>query len=230
MSHRSRWLAALIVLTVARAVPAEPVFTFSEDGRAVLYRARPGDHPSAVASMFGIPQEKLPAFLAANGIHDATRIGEGFVYRVPNAAASTAADRVAALETDNAALKRKLTHTHQRVQQLTRETEGARADETQAEGRAARLTRIGRLWPFLQVTLVLLALAAAAAGAMARAAIIRKSGAERYARGLAHELEEKRRAGLVERQESARRIVELETRVRTLEAQLGPRVVVSGRS
>jgi hypothetical protein len=89
---------------------------------------------------------------------------------------------------------------------------------------------IGRLWPFLQVTVVLLALAAIGAGAMARAAMLRKGAAERYARGLAHELEEKRRTALAERQESARRIVELETRVRTLEAQLGPRVVVSGRS
>jgi hypothetical protein len=205
MSHRSRWLAALILLTVARAAPAEPLFTFSDDGRTVLYRARPGDHPSAVASMFGIPQEKLPAFLAANGIHDATRIGEGFVYRVPNTAAVALAERVATLDTENVRLKRELSEARDRVEQLTRETADVRSAATQAEERATRLARLGRLWPFLQVTLVLLALGAAAAAAMARAAMQRKAGAERYARGLAQELEEKRRAALTERQENARR-------------------------
>ena len=46
---------------------------------------------------------------------------------------------------------------------------------------------------------------------------------------LAHELEEKRRTGLAERQESARHILDLEGRLRALEAKVKPRLLVGGR-
>lgn len=233
MSHRSRPLAALMVLILlvaARGAGAEPLFTLGDEGRTFLYRARPGDTPTAVAAMFGIPEEQLAAFLAANGIRDATRVGSGFVYRIPNDAARALSGRTTTLVADNARLTRELADVRTRAEQLARDTEAARTGASQAEGRAARLARVGALWPYLQVMLVLLVIVAAAAGAMARAAIRRKSVAERYARNLAQELEEKRRGALMDRQESARRILELETRVRTLEAQIGRRAAVSGRS
>ena len=81
-----RFLAAVFFLTVGSAA-AEPLFTLSEDGKTFLYRARPGDHPGVVAEMFGIPARDLPAFLAANGISDSTKVAAGFEYRIPNAAA-----------------------------------------------------------------------------------------------------------------------------------------------
>ena len=62
------------------------------------------------------------------------------------------------------------------------------------------------------------------------AALRRRAEAERYTRSLANELEEKRKAALAERQESARHILDLEQRIRTLEAKLGPRAVLGGRS
>jgi uncharacterized protein YceH (UPF0502 family) len=65
---------------------------------------------------------------------------------------------------------------------------------------------------------------------IATMAMRRRGRAERYAATLARELDEKRQSALSERQESARRILDLEARIRALEAQLGPRVVISGRS
>src|SRR5438477_10644384 len=100
-----RFLAAVFFLTVGSAA-AEPLFTLSEDGKTFLYRARPGDHPGVVAEMFGIPSRDVPAFLAANGISDATKVGAGFVYRIPNAAARALAERTAALEGEHTRWKR----------------------------------------------------------------------------------------------------------------------------
>src|SRR5947207_11186303 len=100
----SFFAAATLLLAVGSA--AEPLFTLSEDGKTFLYRARPGDHPGVVAEMFGIPSRDVPAFLAANGISDATKVSAGFVYRIPNAAARALAERTAALEGENTRLKR----------------------------------------------------------------------------------------------------------------------------
>ena len=77
---------------------------------------------------------------------------------------------------------------------------------------------------------MLLVLGLGTAVATAVAALRRQRQAERFARTLAQDLEEKRRIGLAERQESGRRILELETKLKDLETKLGPRVVVSGRS
>src|SRR5439155_21265473 len=97
-------LAAILLFAVGPAA-AEPLFTLSEDGKTFLYRARPGDHPGGVAEMFGISQRDVPAFLAANGISDATRVGAGFVYRIPNAAARALVVRTATLGAENACFK-----------------------------------------------------------------------------------------------------------------------------
>ena len=57
-----------------------------------------------------------------------------------------------------------------------------------------------------------LAIAVGGATYTAALALRRQTQADRYARTLAQELEEKRRAALTERQESAKRILDLETR------------------
>jgi hypothetical protein len=230
MPHVRRMLSVLAVaILIAGAAAAEPLFTLADDGRTFLYRARPGDHPSGVAEMFGISAKDLPAFLAANGITDATRVGAGFVYRIPNETARRLSDRAAALQTDNARLARAAREDRERVQGLARAAEEARGAAADAEARTARLARMETLWPWARGAMFALLLVAAAAAYTAVAAMRRRSQAERYARTLARELEEKRRAALSERQESARRVLDLETRLRALEAQLGPRVVISGR-
>jgi len=224
-----RFLAAVFFLTVGSAA-AEPLFTLSEDGKTFLYRARPGDHPGVVAEMFGIPARDLPAFLAANGISDSTKVAAGFEYRIPNAAARALAERAAALEADNARLKRAAGDEKAASERLAHAAEDARAEKALAESRATRLAGLERLWPWAKAALTLLLAAAAGAFYTAVAALRRRTEAEGYARSLANDLEEKRKTTLAERQESARHILDLEQRIRTLEAKLGPRAVMGGRS
>jgi hypothetical protein len=234
MRHRiglASIVAAATLVLVARATASEgPLFTTEDGGRTFVYRSRPGDHPSGVATMFGISPNDLPAFLAANGITDPTRVASGFVYRIPNAAARELSDRVSALERDNARLTRALGEAAERSDALTKETRQARESAASAEARAVRLANAERWWLTAQVLLVLLVLALGATVAVAVAALGRQRQAERFARTLANELEEKRKTALAERQESGRRILELETKLKELEGKLGPRVVVSGRS
>jgi hypothetical protein len=232
MPRIRRTLAALVTATTLVGVPAavaEPLFKLSDDGRTFLYRARPGDHPGIVAEMFGIPTADVPAFLAANGITDPTRVDAGFTYRIPNAAARALSDRVSALEQENARLARASKDDRARANELARGGEEARAVAAGAEQRAAALERIAQLWPWAKTGLIALLLVTAAAVSTALAALRRHGQAQRFARGLARELEDKRRVALAERQESAKRIVDLESRVRALEGQLGPRVLISGR-
>jgi hypothetical protein len=222
-------LLALVLVAGVRPSGAEPLFTLADDGRTFLYRARPGDHPAGVAEMFGIPPRDLPAFLAANGIADATRVGAGFTYRIPNAAARALGERASVLEQDNTRLTRALADEKQRTQSLAGAADQARAEAARAAERAARLDRLDRLWPWAKAAMALLALTVAGTLYTAVVAVRRQAQAETYARTLARDAEEKRKAALAERQESARRILDLENRLRALEAQLGPRVVISGR-
>ena len=224
-------VAAATLVPVARATPADaPLFTTEDGGRTFVYRSRPGDHPSAVAGMFGIPPNDLPAFLAANGISDPTRVASGFIYRIPNAAARELGDRAGALERDNARLTRALGEAAEQSDALTKQVRQAREAADTAESRAARLANAERWWLGAQVLIVLLVLGLGTVVAIAVAALRRQRQAERFARTLAQELEEKRRIGLAERQESGRRILELEGKLKELETKLGLRVVVGGRS
>jgi uncharacterized protein YceH (UPF0502 family) len=75
----------------------------------------------------------------------------------------------------------------------------------------------------MQVALVLFAIGAMAAFALARTAMRRQHQAERYAKTLSTELEDRRKASMAERQESGRHVLDLEQRIRTLEAQVAPR-------
>ena len=221
--------ASVLFLAGARAAEA-PLFTTEDGGRTFVYHSRPGDRPSGVAAMFGISPNDLPGFLAANGISDPTRVSSNFVYRIPNGAARELSDRVTALERDNARLTRALGEAAERGDTLTKEAQRASQTAAAAEARAARLANAERWWLTAQILIVLLVLALAGTGAVTVAAVRRQRQAERFARTLAHEAEEKRRTTLAERQESGRRILELESKVKELESKLGPRVVVGGRS
>jgi hypothetical protein len=232
MPHRGCTLAlAAAALVFAAAAPsaAEPVFTSADDGRTFLYRARPGDNPGTVVEMFGLPPSGLAAFLAENGIRDATRVGAGFVYRVPNVPARALAERVSALERDGAGAAAAAAEADTRARELAAESDRLRAAAATAETRATRAARLTTMWPLVQLALVLLAVLGAGALAVARAAFRAQQKAERYARALTNELDEKRKTVLADRQESSRRILELDARVRALETQLGPRVVLGGR-
>ncbi|TMB55316.1 MAG: hypothetical protein E6J56_08815 [Deltaproteobacteria bacterium] len=221
--------ASVLFLAGARAAEA-PLFTTEDGGQTFVYHSRPGDRPSGVAAMFGISPNDLPGFLAANGISDPTRVSSNFVYRIPNGAARELSDRVTALERDNARLTRALGEAADRGDTLTKEAHRASETAAAAEARAAQLANAERWWLTAQILIVLLVLALAGTGAVTVAALRRQRQAERFARTLAHEAEEKRRTTLAERQESGRRILELESKVKELESKLGPRVVVGGRS
>ncbi len=225
----STGLVALALLCGAGLAPAEPLFTLADDGRTFLYRTRPGDRPAGVASMFGITPQALPAFLAANNITDPTRVGAGFVYRIPNVAAEALAERTAALTTDNTRLQQALARAETQRRVSMDAANDAEARAVQREDRLARAERLATLWAMTRVLGVLLVLLATAAVAVAVAAVRRQRRAERFARSLSEDLESKRKATLLERQDSTRHILELEARVRSLEVQLGPRVLLGGR-
>jgi hypothetical protein len=232
MLHPSRVLTGVAVVGLAlsaRHVAAERLFTLSDDGRTFLYRARPGDQPAVVAEMFGVHPEGLSGFLASNGINDPTKVGTGFVYRIPNTALRALSDRATALETENTRLTKEVRELKESVGTLTRERDEAHGAAADSEARAANLARVQTLWPILQAALVLLTLLAGALAGVAVAALRRRAQADRYARSLAIELDDRRKVTMAERQESARHVLDLENRVRTLEAQLGPRVLVGGR-
>jgi hypothetical protein len=222
-------LTALLIGVRAYAVDG-PQLTLDEGGRTFVYRSRPGESPSSVAAMFGIPANETAAFLSANGIGDATRVASGFVYRVPNRAGREVAEHAAALERDNGRLSRALAEATEKSGTAVREAREARDAATAAESRASRLEGIERWWRVAEVAILLLLLGVGSAVAVALAATRRQAQAERFARSLATELDEKKRSSLHDRQESGRRIIDLENRVRELESKLGPRVVVTGRS
>ncbi|HZP41577.1 MAG TPA: hypothetical protein VFD84_08680 [Candidatus Binatia bacterium] len=231
MLDRRPSLAALAVAVAlaATGAAAEPLFTLADDGATFLYRARPGDTPLGVASMFGISPADTPAFMRENHIADATRIGTGFVYRVPNLAVRALRARTAALEARVGELAAARDRLDAERGAAARDAAAARTAAAAAEARAARLDRLATLWPFGEAAAALAVLLAAGALVVARGARRAERQAERFARALSVELDDRRRAALAERQESARRILDLESRVRLLEGQLGPRVALSGR-
>jgi hypothetical protein len=230
--QRRRIVGSIVVLAAlaGRVAFAAPLFTLDDDGKTFLYRARPGEGPAAVADMFGIPTQELPRFLRDNNIADATRVGSNFAYRIPNAPARALSDRLTGVETENAKLTAAANEASAQAQALGRDAADARRTASDAEARAKHAARIESLWPLLQAALVLLVLGIAGAIAVAVAAVGRQRRAERFSKALALELEEKRKSALAERQESARRILDLEARARALEAQIGPRLLVGGRS
>ena len=216
-------IVALALVAAATVTRAEPLFELEEGGQTFLYRARPGDHPGRVAEMFGIPAEGVPALLKSNGITDATTVGSGFVYRVPNAAARELATQLEGLRSERDRLAKDAAAANERASTAARDASDARDTAADATAHAARSQRLETLWPWMMLALVLLVVLAAGAVTVARGAVSRQRQAERYAKTLATELEERRKASMAERQESARRTLDLEQRIRTLETQLAPR-------
>jgi hypothetical protein len=206
MPRNLRVVVAILILTVAAQARAEPGVELTDGGRTILYRARPGDAPSAVARALGIPAAQVDALLAAKDIRDGGHVPVGFEYRVPNPLAA----RADAAETRSAELEQRAAAAEDALASVQR-TEELRGEERR------RLAQLEGRWSLALWALVGLAAGLAVTGAVAAAALRRERGATRYARTMAQELEDKRRAGLAERQQSARRIVELEDRLRQLE-------------
>jgi hypothetical protein len=219
-------VAAILVALAAAGLAGDAPFGLADDGTTILYRAQPGDTPQRVAAMLGIPAEELSAFLRENRVGDATRVPVGFVYRVPNRAARAAHERLAVLEVEQVGLRRDLAQARGDVERLTREAAEARASASDATRRADSLATLEWWWPMVRAGFVLLGLATAGMAALASAAVRRQQQAERRLQGLARELDDKRRAALAERQESGRRVLDLESRIRFLEGQLPPQVMV----
>jgi hypothetical protein len=224
--HRDHKVVAFAVLLLAATVsPAlsAPLFELADDGRTFLYRARPGEPPAAVAQSFGVPEDGLPAFLAASGIRDATRVPLGFEYRIPN----PLGPRLEALAGEIERLDHALTARTARVTELERTLEEVRAQAAFTEAKERRLAALETRWPVAVTALVVALLALAGALWVARLSVHRLTGVEHRAQALAHELEERRRADLAERQEAGRQIMELGNRLRQLEHQ-PPRLVTAG--
>lgn len=211
---------AVALLTVGFTVTgaaAEPGVELRDEGRTIVYRARPGDTATGVAQALGVP---LDVLLAGQGIRDGGRIPVDFEYRVANPLAA----RADAAERRSGDLERRLAAAESKVAEAERELGGVQRAEALRADQLQRLAQLEGRWRLAFWAIVGLSLALAVAGAVAAVARRRERGATHYARSMAHELEEKRRSGLAERQQSARRIVELEDRTRQLEAQLGDRL------
>lgn len=207
-------LASALALPLAPASSAaDPTLGLTEDGSAFVYKARPGDQPGTVAAMFGVGAHEMPAFLAANGITDPTRVGVGHVYRIPNPLAARASEA----EAKAATLVRDAGDLRARMDELARDLEAARAAAADAQERAAELARYQRWWPLVSIVGTLLVLVSAALGWLAFSALRKTDAVERHARTIAGELEEKRRGALAERQQAAKRVLDLEAKVRDLE-------------
>ena len=225
MPHRDRKSVAFTLLLIAGiASPAwsAPPFDLVDGGRTFLYRARPGEPPALVAQSFGVPAEGLSAFLAANGITDATRVPLGYEYRIPN----PLGPRLDALSAEIEQLNRTLAARTARVTELERNLERAQAQAALSDAKERRLAVLEGRWPIAITAVILLLAGLAGALWVARLSVGRLTSTERRAKTLAQELEERRRADLAERQHANHRILELESRVRQLEH--GPPRLVTG--
>ena len=159
-----------------------------------------------------MPAAQVDALLAARGISEDSRVPVGFEYRVPNPLAA----RADAAEARSVELEQRAAAAEQTPGGHAAHRGAARGATTEAKAQLE-----GR-WSLALWALVGLAAGLAVMGAVASAALRRERGATRYARTMAQELEDKRRSGLAERQQSARRVVELEHRIRQLEARAHP--------
>ena len=210
MRHAPTLLALISLVLIPGGGYAEP--GGADSGATIVYASRPGDTPSSVAEMFGVPAEEFAAFLRSNGVKDATHVPVGFRYRIPDPLGST----VRRLEARNAELASELTRSATWAEQLDAELRTSREAAEAIQAERARLRRLEWLWPLARAGLVALVLACFAAVSLAVAAAHRAERADRYAQSLGAELERKRQANLADRQESTRRVQRLEARIREL--------------
>ena len=230
MPHGSRSIALVAVVAVgiaagARPAGAEPLIELTDGGRTFVYTARPGDSPGAVAAAFGLRPDALPGFLAANGIKDDTAVPRGFRYRVPNPVVAET-DALLAKQAD---LTKSEEAAKARIAELERTLTGLRENIDFSAAQRRRLETLELRWSVATWVVTILIVGVLVAIAFALAAMRKEKQAERWARALAAEADEKRRTGLVDRQHMARRVVELEARVRELEQQVVARVRAIGR-
>jgi hypothetical protein len=223
--HSIAFVVVIVAVVASRPLHAEPVFELTDGGRTFVYVARPGDTPGAVAAAFGIPPNAVSAFLASNGIEDAAAVPRGFPYRIPN---PMVAD-LDALAAERAQLAESVDSARSHIADLEGRLAALREKVDFTTARHHRLETLERRWIVAVLVMTLLIAGVIGAIAFAVAAIRKEQQAERWARSLANEAEEKRRTGLVDRQRAARRMVELETRIRELEQQVPARVRAIGR-
>jgi hypothetical protein len=202
-------VAMLSVSWLAAHAEATPGVELTDGGRTIVYRVQAGDSVAGVAQALGVPVAQVESQMTAQGVRDGG-LPAGLELRVANPLAV----RADAAETRASDLARRLAAVDAAGDHAVRPREQPSVDQ--------RLAQLEGRWQLAFWAIVALALGLAVAGALAAIARRRERGATRYARSMAQELEDKRRSTLEERQQSARRIVELEDRVRQLETQRRP--------
>jgi hypothetical protein len=217
---------ALIVVMAfglgATSALAAPPFELVDGGAAIVYRTQPGDTASSVAAALGVAPDAVARFLREQGVKDPDRLPLGFPFRVPNPAitrAEAAEARAAAAEAERAKLE-------QRARSAERALATARDSATMVEADRQRLATLETRWGIALWALVVAAVVVAGSVAVTMAALGRERRASAWARSLSLDLDEKRRAALAERQQAARRILELEDRLRHPDLRGATRVVL----
>src|SRR5262245_30582097 len=202
-------VAMLSVSWLAAQAAAAPGVELTDGGRTIVYRVQAGDSVAGVAQALGVPVAQVQSQLPAQGVRDGG-LPAGLELRVPNPLAA----RADAAESRASDLARRLAAVDAPGEHPSRLREQPSTDQ--------RLAQLAGRWRLAFWAIVALSLGLAVAGALAAIARRRERGATRYARSMAQELEDKRRSSLEERQQSARRIMELEDRIRQHEAQRRP--------
>jgi len=203
----------LLALLLATGALAAPPVELTDEGRTILYRLQAGDTPADLARAFGLDAQQLATVLEAHGATDWRQARAGAVWRIPNPLATS-------LEALGARLRdaeQRAQAAEDRVTALAAELATAQAAVTMDAAERARLAQLEGRWRSLLAAAGGLALACVVALGFLVEAQRRAGRAVRWARGLAAELDERRRAVLAERQQAARRLVELEERVRRYE-------------
>lgn len=201
---------------------AAPAVELADGGAVIVYRAQPGDTANSIAAALGVAPDAVAAFLRDNGVKDAARLPLGFPFRVPNPAvtrAEAAEARARTAEAEHAKLR-------DRALTAERALAAARASATMVEADRARLATLETRWSIALWALVVAGVVLAAALAVTMAALQRERRASAWARSLSLDLDEKRRAALAERQQAARRILELEDKLRHPDLRGSTRVVL----
>jgi len=203
----------LLALLLATGALAAPPVELTDEGRTILYRLQAGDTPADLSRAFGLDAQQLATVLEAHGATDWRQARAGAVWRIPNPLA-TSLEALAARLRD---AERRAEAAEDRVTTLAAELAAAQAAVTMDAAERARLAQLEGRWRSLLAAVGGLALACVVAVGFLVEAQRRAGRAVRWARGLAAELDERRRAALAERQQAARRLVELEERVRRYE-------------
>jgi len=157
---------------------AEPGVALRDDGRTIVYRARPGDTATGVAQALGVPLDVLLAGQGIQGIRDGSRVPVDFEYRVANPLAA----RVDAAERRSGDLERRLVAAESRVAETERELAGVQRAEALRADQLQRLAQLEGRWRLAFWAIVGLSLALAVVGAVAAVARRRERGAP--ARGM----------------------------------------------